>query len=151
MNCSDHGSQSLSPQAQAKHAAWSTYRLTLKKSMTCPGLGKLCVYKRCCLYPEILLTVLILTLQRLTTEAVVPGNLRAAVSHFRPWRQVCIQALLFVEHAILESSARTPTDRCHNLQGCREFQVNPTCPSVSALSVFPSRESADSPQTQEDM
>lgn len=84
MDCSEHGRQCLPPQAQAKDAVCSSYRLTLKKSMACPGLGKLCVYTRCCLYPATLLTVLILTWKRLTIEAIVHGNLRAAAAHFRP-------------------------------------------------------------------
>lgn len=132
MDCSHHGSQSLPPQAQAKDVVCSSYRLMLKKTMTCPGLSKLCVCTKCCLHPAILLTVLILTWKSLTIEAVVHRSLRAAVSHSRPWGQGCIQVLLFLEHDILKSSPRRDMERCHTRQGCRELQVNPACPSVSA-------------------
>lgn len=127
MDCSEHGSQSLPPQAPAKSAVCSTYRLTEEKyDMPCLG---------CCLHPAILLTVLILTWKRLTIEAVVHGNLRAAVAHFRPSGQACIQVLLFLGHDLLESSPRTEMDRGHTRQDCRGLQVNPTCPSVSAMFV----------------
>lgn len=129
--------QSLPHQAQAKPAVCSSYRLMLKESMTCPGLGKLCIYK-------------------MLFASCIPVN----CPHFdleetdywssSAWKfeSSCItfqalkaSVLLILEHDILESSPRTDTDRCHTPQGCRELQVNPTWPSV-----FLPRESAHHPK-----
>lgn len=87
MDCSDHGNlchirHKLKPQfAAPTDSCWRKVWHALAWAS--------CAYTRCCLHPAFLLTVLILIWKRLTIEAVVHGNLRAAVSRFRPWKQAC--------------------------------------------------------------
>lgn len=142
MDCSDHGSQSLSRQAQAKPAVCSTYRLMLKESMTCPGLGKLCIYKM------LFASCIPVNCPHFDLEEADywSSNAWKFESSCITFQALKASVLLILEHDLLESSPRTDTDRCHIRQGCRELQVNPTWPSV-----FLPRESAHSPQTQEDV